>query len=105
MAERERGDGSALDRLDADRLVLDRLRGEHIVEQLEPARGGQALEPAFVVDRPEPRRLRAGRTRGDPHHLVGPARLVEPRAERVSGEHQPFGRVRARPAVRRLERS
>ena len=60
-----------------------------------------ALEPAFVVDRPEPRRLRAGRTRGDPHDLVGPACLVEPRAERVSGERQPFGRVRARPAVRR----
>jgi hypothetical protein len=60
--------------------VLDRQRGHSGVERLEPARGRQPLEPAFVVDLPELRRLRAGRSRGDPHHLVGAACLVEPRA-------------------------
>ena len=62
-----------------------------------------ARAPFLTTSRVAP--LRAGRSRGDPHHLVGPACLVEPRAQRVSGERQPLDRVSARHAVRRVERS
>ena len=104
LAERQRRNHSAPHRLDTHGLVVGWPRRPNGFERLEPASGRQRLELPVLGHLREPRRLRPGRARRDPHHLVRSACLLEPGAECVAREHELVGKARSIRTVSRAER-